>query len=522
MNNKKKNLSKPKLEEVKLPQELPIGKIPTLSELLLPKPLSKKLKIPLKTVLKNKKRKFAKRKVRELKSFRRNLLRKRIPLNNLSNLATKLYDISGLENDFAEREIYINNRAAERIRKALSLAAIIKRVNIRKKISPIRTKLASIRPSKVKSYQTVKLVNQRQIRSVPLTIKTTPLTKYKFKRFLNFKKELFSYLRLRKKKRRRVKVKRIKPKKTVLPKKLYLAYKTFLERKRKLQELQTDASKLRSRKKRRQYFKALFNEYRRIKIRLRNKYIKFMLHDKWVEQTPIPPSINITKTKKTLTPIIKKKVAKLKFKSRTVYFGAKAYLNEIQTKPKTKEKQDPFEKKAAYLNTKLNQQKRTITEKTTKFGKLNPYNRKFQKVLKKKRRPKPIIKRRPKPIIKRKRKRLKRFLLKVRQSKNNLFVTITNIKSNPYVTLSAGRTAMTGPRRASPFAAELLGRMVGSKLAIYFRLHVGYIIFKTHLTKHLRSFFRAISGKFKRFIGILDFIPRPHGLGLRGRKIRRL
>jgi ribosomal protein S11 len=239
-----------------------------------------------------------------------------------------------------------------------------------------------------------------------------------------------------------------------------------------------------------------------------------MLHDKWVEQTPIPPSISITKTKKTLTPIIKKKVAKLKFKSRTVYFGAKAYLNEIQTKPKTKEKQDPFGKKAAYLNTKLNQQKRTIAKKTTKFGKLNPYNRKFRRVLKKKRL--------PKPIIKRKRKRLKRFLLKVRQSKNNLFVTITNIKSNPYVTLSAGRTAMTGPRRASPFAAELLGRMVGSKLAIYFRLHVGYIILKTHLTKHLRSFFRAISGKFKRFIGILDFIPRPHGLGLRGRKIRRL
>jgi ribosomal protein S11 len=120
------------------------------------------------------------------------------------------------------------------------------------------------------------------------------------------------------------------------------------------------------------------------------------------------------------------------------------------------------------------------------------------------------------------RARDKRFILKIRQSKNNVFATITDIKSKPYMAFSAGRTAMSGPRRSTPFAAELLGRLIGSKLHTFFNKRAGYIVLKTHITKHIRSFLRTVGGRFKRFIAILDFIPRPHGHGLRGRKVRRL
>jgi hypothetical protein len=102
------------------------------------------------------------------------VLRKNIPLGKRRILATKLYNTYSLEKTFAERETYINNLAAKRIQKVLSLAAIIKRINIRKKISPIRTKLGFTRPSKYKSYKTVKLVNPRQIGSFPLSVKTIP------------------------------------------------------------------------------------------------------------------------------------------------------------------------------------------------------------------------------------------------------------------------------------------------------------------------------------------------------------
>jgi ribosomal protein S11 len=119
-------------------------------------------------------------------------------------------------------------------------------------------------------------------------------------------------------------------------------------------------------------------------------------------------------------------------------------------------------------------------------------------------------------------KKFKVFLLKVRQSKNNVFATLTNNKSKPFGTYSAGRTAMSGPRRSTPFAAELLGRMIGSKLNIYFQEYRGYIILKTPLTKHIRSFLQSLTLNFSRFSAILDLIPHPHGHGLRGRKVRRL
>jgi hypothetical protein len=369
MNTPKNKPLNRKVEQHKLSRVLPKSNIPTLSELLLPPtPKAKKLKIPIKIILRNKKRKFAKRKVRELKSFRRKVLRKNIPLGKRRILATKLYNTYSLEKTFAERETYINNLAAKRIQKVLSLAAIIKRINIRKKISPIRTKLGFTRPSKYKSYKTVKLVNPRQIGSFPLSVKTIPLTKYKFKRYLNSKKERYSYLKLQKKKRLTRKVKPKTPKPVVLPKKLYLSYKRFLDHKRKLQTLYSYASKSKSRKKRHQYNKILFNRYYRFKIRLRNKYAHFMLHDKWVKKKKLPNKISLPKKKppkiELPPPIIQRKF-KFPYKSRTVFFGAKAYLNDIKNKPKVekiipvkkkkfpfKRKKLPVRKKKTYLQTK--------------------------------------------------------------------------------------------------------------------------------------------------------------------------
>jgi ribosomal protein S11 len=507
---------------------------------------------------------FANKKVGKLSSIKRTLLHKR-------NFPSKKRKTSKLFKKNASSNIKLKLQT----KKALRLRMLLKRLKIRKKRSSF-SRLPRIPGFVPKSYyKTVKtaLLFKRIAFRRPKFLKA--MLKIKIKKYSNaYKERLAHFLRLRKLRRRVLRKRRNKykkqnksykrkshlkhkkrPKRVVIPYATYLAYRTKLLSNPLLQSKQTYVNnKFQSKrilwlkKKRFGLFIKVYKHLHRVHTRWtllkyrniikgRKKIIKKALHflarirRRIIRQRKKSIFKHVHKLKKLhkFKGLIKenyqrkfKDIIAHEYKGLPIIKKHGLFLVKINGKYLRINKSKLVKKKRWYERHVIQRIKRN---KIKQFKKLSikrviaKVNNTLKQKLKIKRKNKPLLKIKRKVI---KRRRKGRFLLKVRQGKNNVFVAATNLQSKPFFAVSCGITLMRGPRRSTPFAAELLGRHVAYKLNKRFRKKVGFIVLKTHMTKHIRSFLRGLSGGYRRFLAVLDLIPRPHGHGLRGRKVRRL
>jgi small subunit ribosomal protein S11 len=113
-----------------------------------------------------------------------------------------------------------------------------------------------------------------------------------------------------------------------------------------------------------------------------------------------------------------------------------------------------------------------------------------------------------------------RMRLQIRQSRNNLFVTLLSSEGTVLDTLSVGAIGYKGPRRATPFAAAQLGRSCALKYLSRTKRKL-LILIMSPIKAHIKSFVSNFFTHHNKVMGILNKIPVAHN-GLREKKARRL
>lgn len=127
------------------------------------------------------------------------------------------------------------------------------------------------------------------------------------------------------------------------------------------------------------------------------------------------------------------------------------------------------------------------------------------------------------PFLERQRKRINlkiNFIVFIKQTVNNLFVTVKNRRKKVLLVKSSGSVGFKGSKRGTFFAAIILAKEVARLLRLLSKRYVR-IILLSRLTKNTKLTIKNLSYSGLKILEIIERIPTPHN-GLRGSKIRRL
>jgi small subunit ribosomal protein S11 len=108
----------------------------------------------------------------------------------------------------------------------------------------------------------------------------------------------------------------------------------------------------------------------------------------------------------------------------------------------------------------------------------------------------------------------------LRETKNNIFATVVTVKNKVVFSTTAGVGGLRGPKRATPYSAELLGRRVARKL-LSRRLSYVDVSLKSDLSHLLKAVFKGFALTSLKLATINDEIAVAHN-GIRRKKARRV
>jgi len=119
-------------------------------------------------------------------------------------------------------------------------------------------------------------------------------------------------------------------------------------------------------------------------------------------------------------------------------------------------------------------------------------------------------------------RRVKRskYLLNLRQSKNNFFSTLITKSRKVLWGLSIGTIGLVGPKRRTLFGAQQLGRYTTKAMERTKTLRP-LLILKSPLNSNMRGCLHNLNKKRGGIRALIDLIPRPHN-GVRPKKLRRV
>jgi len=110
------------------------------------------------------------------------------------------------------------------------------------------------------------------------------------------------------------------------------------------------------------------------------------------------------------------------------------------------------------------------------------------------------------------------YQLHIKQSKNNIFLTLLSSKGYVIKSISAGYLGFPGPKRPTTFAAQQVGEHF-SRFFYARTLNAYYLVLHSPLNNNVRTaIFGLVAFLNDAILGILDLIPRMHN-GIRKKKL---
>lgn len=113
-----------------------------------------------------------------------------------------------------------------------------------------------------------------------------------------------------------------------------------------------------------------------------------------------------------------------------------------------------------------------------------------------------------------------KYFIKLRQTTNNCFVTLTTRTGKVLYSCSAGLLGFQGPRRMTQPAGEAIGKSI-INFILRRRLKSLLVVLQSPVTFQIRSIVAGFGNSKRFFVGVINAIPQGHN-GLRGRKVRRV
>ena len=115
------------------------------------------------------------------------------------------------------------------------------------------------------------------------------------------------------------------------------------------------------------------------------------------------------------------------------------------------------------------------------------------------------------------------YYLVIKQTTNNIFLTLTNVKGETKAVITGGFSEAKGKNRSSHHSIHIISKILLKKLYTFSRkklFNLLCIFLVTSKNSRIDALLRSLSG-FKKIIAILGRIRIPHN-GVRPKKLRRL
>ncbi len=185
-----------------------------------------------------------------------------------------------------------------------------------------------------------------------------------------------------------------------------------------------------------------------------------------------------------------------------------------EEKEKTKNKKDGVEKKAAKVTNKTGKKDKS----ENKISGLEELPEDIKKKLEKKK-----AERKKRSKKNRKKKKTQRYVISgkayIKATYNNTIVTLTDLEGNVISWASAGIAGFKGPKKATPYAAQIITRIAVERARELGLAEVS--VFVKGVGTGRDSAIRALNANGLNVVSIKDITPNPHN-GCRPRKPRRV